>query len=74
MPIPDNIRYQLLHRTASSLIEAKKYNAKFALTIVQNFHIEQPHFDDYRNFAQLLGLKKENAEKTDSIEYVKEIN
>ena len=30
MPIPGNIRYQLLHRTASSLLEAKKYNAKYA--------------------------------------------
>lgn len=73
MPIPGNIRYQLLHRTASSLIEAKKYNAKYALMIVQNFHSELPHFNDYRNFAQLLGLTKENTEKTDSIEYVKKI-
>jgi hypothetical protein len=64
----------LLHRTASSLLEAKKINAKYALMIVQNFHSEIPHFDDYTNFAQLLGLSKRVAEKIDSIVYVKEIN
>src|SRR5688572_14160915 len=26
--IPDTIRYQLLHRTASAIIEAKRFNAK----------------------------------------------
>lgn len=74
IPIPGYIRYQLLHRTASSLIEAEKYGAKYAIMIVQNFDSELPHFDDYSNFAQLLGLKINMSKKVDSIVYVKNIN
>ena len=72
--IPGNIRYQLLHRTASSIIEAKKYNAKHALMIVQNFHSGRPHFDDYSKFADLFGMEEENVENIDSVEYVKTIH
>ena len=55
----DGIRYQLLHRTASALIEAKKLNAKYALMLVHSFSQKYEHFSDYERFLTLFGLKGE---------------
>jgi hypothetical protein len=56
-PIPGHIRYQLLHRTASSVLEAKRFHCTAAVMIVQSF-IEsdlENHFGDYVQFVQLYG-------------------
>jgi len=37
--IPEHIRYQLLHRTASAVIEANRFHCKAAAMIVQSVHI-----------------------------------
>ena len=50
------IRYQLLHRTASALIEAKKVNAKNSLMLVHSFSHEAKWFKDYANFVKLFDL------------------
>lgn len=50
------IRYQLLHRTASALIEAKRFNASTALMLVHSFSQTHEQFDDYSNFASLFGI------------------
>ena len=49
-------RYQLLHRTASALIEAERLNADHAVMLVHAFG-EQPdeNFEAFRSFAALLG-------------------
>lgn len=52
----DHIRYQLLHRTVSAIIEAKKFNAKNALVLVHSFSQSYEHFDDYNQFLGLFGL------------------
>ena len=52
----DHIRYQLLHRTASALIEANKFNAPNALMLVHSFSREDEWFDDYERFLTLLGV------------------
>jgi hypothetical protein len=55
--IPDHIRYQLLHRTASAVLEAKRFHCMAAVMIVQSF-IEsdlENHFGDYVHFIQLYG-------------------
>ena len=55
--IPDHIRYQLLHRTASAVLEAKRFHCMAAVMIVQSF-IEsdlENHFEDYVQFIQLYG-------------------
>jgi len=49
------IRYQLLHRTASAIIEAKRFNASSALMLVHSFSQNHEWFDDYSRFAKLLG-------------------
>ena len=55
-PIHD-IRYQLLHRTASALLEADKFNASHALMLVHSFSQEDEHISDYRKFLTLFGLE-----------------
>jgi hypothetical protein len=54
-----NIRYQLLHRTASAIIEAKKFNAPNALMLVHSFSLSNEWFADYYKFASLFGLEAE---------------
>ena len=52
----EDIRYQLLHRTASAIIEAKRFNASTALMLVHSFSKTHKWFDDYANFASLFGI------------------
>lgn len=53
--INPNIRYQLLHRTASAIIEAKRFHATKAVMIVHSFSQENEWFEDYQAFVQLYG-------------------
>ncbi len=52
--IPDLIRYQLVHRLASAIIEAKKFLAPYAIMIVHSFSKGNTHLDDYETFIQLF--------------------
>jgi Domain of unknown function (DUF6946) len=49
-----SVRYQLLHRTVSALIEAERFNARHAVMLVHSFSDSNAWFDDYANFARLL--------------------
>ena len=60
------IRYQLLHRTASALIEAKKFGALNALTLVHSFSQFNECFEDYSRFLNLFNLET----KPDSLVFV----
>ena len=66
----DDIRYQLLHRTASALIEAEKFNAQNALMLVHSFSLSNEWFDDYSHFLALYGLDA----KPDSVLFAKNVN
>src|SRR3990167_2625551 len=55
----DHIRYQLLHRTASALIEAERFGAPHALMLVHSFSQKHKRFDDYAAFVGLYGIKAE---------------
>lgn len=55
-PIPGAIRYQLLHRAAAALIEARRFRAREAAMIVQSFSGGRRWFEDFAAFASLLGL------------------
>ncbi len=50
-----NIRYQLLHRTASALIEAERFCAKHAVMLVHSFSQIHKWFEDYAEFVKLFG-------------------
>lgn len=52
-----NIRYQLLHRTASALIEAKRFHASCAMMMVHSFSQSNESFGDYNTFLSLFNLK-----------------
>lgn len=54
-----NIRYQLLHRTASALIEAEKVGTDKCMIIIHSFSQEKAHFNDYKNFVELFGVTPE---------------
>ena len=53
------IRYQLLHRTASAIIEAKRFGAPHAVMLVHSFSPTRDWLSDYEDFAKLLRV--ENA-------------
>ncbi len=56
-PPSGNIRYQLLHRTASAVIEAQRFRARFAVMIVHSFSSHHAWLDDYQAFLALFDEK-----------------
>ncbi|PTM94401.1 DUF6946 family protein [Mycoplana dimorpha] len=56
---PADIRYQLLHRSASALIEAKRFKTDEAAMIVHSFSPTNAWFDDFVSFADLFGVRPE---------------
>jgi hypothetical protein len=56
-PPPDDLRYQLFHRTAAAIIEAKRFKTDQAAMIVQSFSQEHRWLEDFQAFASLLGLQ-----------------
>ena len=54
------LRYQLLHRTASAIYEAKRYRTDLAVMLVHNFGKEQSGYLDFCAFARALGAKELN--------------
>jgi hypothetical protein len=50
------IRYQLLHRTASAINEAKRYRCRHALMLVHSFSRTHRWFDDFAAFAHVVGV------------------
>ena len=59
---PLNIRYQLIHRTASALIMAERFNAKSAAMIVHSFSPTHQWFEDFQAFLSLYGLSPKIGE------------
>jgi len=54
LSVPDAIRYQLLHRTASAIILAKRFNARTAVMLVHSFSKKDNHFGDFGAFVRLF--------------------
>jgi hypothetical protein len=50
-----HLRYQLLHRTASAVIEARRFLASHALMIIHSFSQSDEWFHDFGNFVVALG-------------------
>jgi len=53
--VPDSIYYQLLHRCASAIIEARRFNAPYAVMLVHSFSLQGSWFDEYAEFVALYG-------------------
>ena len=56
-PVSDEIHYQLLHRTASAVIEAERFGTNAAAMIVHSFSTENRWFEAFRDFAHLFGIE-----------------
>jgi hypothetical protein len=54
-----SIRYQLLHRTASVLIEAERFTADLAVLLIQSFggQHDAASFSDFQAFGRLFDLE-----------------
>ncbi len=48
------LRYQLFHRTASALLEAKRIKATKALVLIQSFQQDPKGYEDFKQFLNLL--------------------
>lgn len=55
--VPDHIRYQLLHRTVSAILEAERFCARHAVMVVQSFSPSDEWFDDYAQFLAMFGVQ-----------------
>lgn len=53
---PGTLRYQLFHRTAAAVIEARRLHAGRAAMLVQSFSTEHRWFDDFAAFGAFLNL------------------
>jgi hypothetical protein len=53
--IPDHVRYQLLHRAASAVIEARRFHAPYAVMLIQSF-VDNDAENHYGDFGEFLGL------------------
>lgn len=51
------LRYQLLHRAASAILEAQRYRAKMAALLVHSFSDDENGFTDFSAFLQALGFE-----------------
>ena len=55
--LPEGLHYQLLHRTGSAVIEARRFKTDAAAMIVHSFSREGAWFDAYVRFLEILGLR-----------------
>lgn len=61
-PVPDDIHYQLLHRTASAVIEAQRFKTDMAAMVVHSFSLTRMWFDAFAMFVGLYGRDIEAGE------------
>ena len=59
--IDSAIRYQLLHRAASAVLEGERYRAKAAVLLVDSFSSKRTGWSDYRKFLELFGVEAQVA-------------
>jgi hypothetical protein len=60
------LRYQLLHRTAAAVLEAKRYRARHAAMVVQSFCPDRTWLSDFQSFAQTMGYGQVEADSISS--------
>lgn len=53
--VPGTVRYQLLHRAVSAILEAKRFRARHAVLLVHSFSRTREWLEDFIAFGALLG-------------------
>nr|WP_249200446.1 hypothetical protein [Thetidibacter halocola] len=66
-PLQGDLRYQLLHRTAAAIAEARRFRRPVAALIVQSFSPERAWFADFAAFVSALGLTVEPDRAVETI-------
>jgi hypothetical protein len=56
------VRYQILHRCAASVMEAKRFGFQQAAFVVQAFNTPDQSFQDYAAFCNALGIPAARGE------------
>jgi hypothetical protein len=56
------LRYQLLHRSASAILEAQRYRAKTAALLVHSFSDDEVGFRDFTALVTAIGFKKPRSD------------
>jgi len=56
-PPPDQLRYQLFHRTVSAILEAKRFRTTDAAMVVHSFSPTNEWLEDYQAFLKLFELE-----------------
>ena len=56
---PGHIRYQLMHRAASAVIEAERFGAGAAVMLIHTFSRTDQGFEEYHEFSRLFGIEAE---------------
>ena len=51
-----------MHRSASAILEAQKFNAKYAVMLVHSFSPELLWLEDFQDFAELFGVKAQSGQ------------
>ncbi len=51
---PEHLRYQLFHRTAAAIVEARRFHRPMAAMVVQSFSPDGMWFDDFAAFSEWL--------------------
>lgn len=54
--IAGELRYQLLHRTASAIYEARRYRCRHSMMLVHSFSPSHRWFDDFARFAAAMEM------------------
>jgi len=72
-PPPLKVRYQLLHRTVSAILEAKRFRAKEAVMVVHTFSKTNKWFEDFQYFLSLFDLEA-GIDQVVSVKIANEIN
>lgn len=57
LPLPDDVPYQLLERSASAVMEAKRFFAGYAVLLVHSLGSEENGFADFARFVSLFGAE-----------------
>ncbi len=58
-PVPSDVYYQLLHRTAAAVIEARRFKTDAACMIVHSFSPTRKWYAAFERFAALFGVPAE---------------
>lgn len=60
--IPNQVRYQLLHRLASGVIEAERFGTRYAMMIIHSFSQSDEWYSDFEAFLSLYGVSAKAGE------------